>query len=212
MTEPIQPADSAPLSLRETVRQNAYLIFALVGMMWLVEIVDVFTPHSSLDRFGIFARQSSGLPGIILAPFLHAGFQHLVGNSIPFIVLSALVILSGRLIYLEVFFVTAMTAGLGTWLFAPPNSLHIGASGVVFGLLGFLLFRAVFGRRLGWIAVAVVAGLLYGGLIFTLFRHEEGISWHGHFFGFAGGFLSAKWHVSGLEKDRDGTSLEVPKP
>ncbi|MEM9481052.1 MAG: rhomboid family intramembrane serine protease [Verrucomicrobiota bacterium] len=212
MIEPLQPVDSPPLSLRETIRENAYLIFALVGMMWLVEIVDVFTPQSSLDRFGILTRQASGLPGIILAPFLHGGFQHLLGNSIPFIVLSALVILSGRLIYLEVFFVTAMTAGIGTWLLAPPNSLHIGASGVVFGLLGFLIFRAWFGRRIGWIVVAIVAALLYGGLIFTLFRHQEGISWHGHFFGFAGGFLSAKWHVSGIVKENAGSSLETPKP
>ena len=197
LTDPAQPLLEIPppkAALTDTLRRNSYLLFGLVGMMWLVEIADAVAPGSSLDRFGIVARSPAGLIGIVCAPFLHGDFKHLAGNSIPFIVLGGLVLLSGRAKFIEVFVISALAAGLGTWVFAAPGSLHIGASGVVFGFLGFLLLRAWFGRRIGWILIAGVAVLLYGGLILTLFRYQQGISWQGHFFGFAGGVLAAKWH------------------
>ena len=205
---PAPEAKGGPSPLRNTLRQNAYLLFGIVGFMWLVEIIDFLTPSSSLDRFGIIARESEGLWGILFAPFWHGDWWHLVNNSIPFIVLGGLTLLSGRARFLEVCIIAGLCSGLGTWFFAQPNSLHIGASGVVFGLLGFLLLRAWFGRRIGWILIALLAAFLYGGLVFTLFRHQAGISWQGHFFGFLGGVLAARLHVNS-ETARDRKSAET---
>jgi membrane associated rhomboid family serine protease len=173
------------------LRENVYLLFGFVGLFWVVEIVDRSFAGLHLDALGIFPRDLVGLRGIVFAPFLHGNFTHLMGNSIPFIVLGGMVLMSGRKVFLEVFALSALVAGIGTWIFAAPTSVHIGVSGVIFGFLGFLLFRAWFGRRILWVLVALAAGFLYGGLVFTLLRYQQGISWQGHFFGFLGGAFAA---------------------
>lgn len=182
---------SLPGQKPDGLRDNIYLLLGFVGVFWVVEIVDRVFKGWDLDAHGIFPRHLSGLRGIIFAPFLHGNFTHLMGNTIPFLVLGGMVMASGRKVFLEVFVLSALVAGIGTWLFAAPTGVHIGASSVIFGFLGFLLFRAWFGRRILWVLVALAAGFLYGGLVLTLLRNQAGISWQGHFFGFAGGGFGA---------------------
>ncbi len=186
------------------LRENTYFLFSIVGVLWVVEVVDAVLPLN-LDQFGIRPRSVGGLVGILFAPFLHGSWGHLIGNTVPFLVLGGLVMLSGLETFLAVSIISAIVAGFGTLLFAPEYTLggmlavHIGISGVIFGYLGFLLLRAWFTRSLLWTFVAVVAGLLYGGLILTLLKAQEGISWHGHFFGFGGGVFAA-WLLTRKEK------------
>jgi membrane associated rhomboid family serine protease len=87
---------------------------------------------------------------------------------------------------------SALVAGLGTWLLGTPNSMHIGASGVVFGFFGYLLFRAAYDRRLSSLLIAVVVALLYGASFLTSLMPATGISWTGHLFGFLGGIAAAR--------------------
>ena len=172
-------------------REQAFFIFGIVGVFWLIEIVDVIFKQK-IERLGaIYPRDLTGLIGIPLAPFLHGNWGHLIGNTVPFVVLGGLVIISSdRKKFVGVSCIIALVAGLGTWTLAK-GGYHIGASSLVFGYLGFLLWRAWLGRSLAWTLVAVLAGVLYGGIILTLLRAPSGISWSGHFFGLAGGVVAA---------------------
>lgn len=182
-----------PNSKRHPFFDNAILLFTFVFLFWGVEFVDRIVTHVDFEIHGVIPREKRGLPGIIFAPFLHGDLGHLIGNTLPFLVLGGMVLLSGFQAFAIVTILSALVAGVGIWLFAASNTVHIGASTLVFGYLGFLLLRAWFSRDWRWAAIAIVAVFLYGGLVMTLFRHVPGVSWHGHAFGFLGGALAAKW-------------------
>lgn len=141
---------------------------------------------------GIVPRTVYGLSGIVMAPFLHANLQHLLANTIPFVILGAVILLRGARAFITVAIVSALIAGLGTWLFGAPGTMHIGASGVVFGFFGYLLFRAAYDRRLSSFLIALVVALLYGGSLLMSIIPAQGISWSGHLFGFLGGVAAAR--------------------
>ena len=180
-----------PTPNRHPFFTNAIALFALVAIFWGVEVVDHLIPSAGIDQRGVIPRDMGGLPGILFSPFLHGDFQHLIGNTIPFLALGGLVMLSGLDTFFKVCGVVMFVGGAGIWLFAAAGSNHIGASTLVFGFLGYLLLRAWFSRDWRWAVVALVAGFFYGGLVATLFKHIPGVSWHGHAFGFAGGALAA---------------------
>jgi membrane associated rhomboid family serine protease len=166
------------------------VVLALLGAMWLLEVVDVALNHR-LDQYGIEPRDPDGLVGIVSAPFLHAGFGHLIANSIPFVVLGIIIALQGVARVLGVTAIVMLVSGLGTWLVAPENSIHIGASGVVFGYATYLLSRGVFNRSLAEIAIGVGVAAVWGTALLGGLLPQDGISWQGHFFGAVGGVLAA---------------------
>ena len=149
-------------------------------------------PHNALNSYGIRPHSLIGLRGILFAPFLHGGFGHLIGNTVPFLILGWLVMIQETSDFWIVTIITMIVGGLGTWIFGEPNSVHIGASGLIFGYLGFLLLRGYFQRNVASILLSLVVGFLYGGYIWGVLPTQSGISWQGHLFGFLGGVLSAK--------------------
>lgn len=177
-----------------------YLVVALLAaLMWVVEIVDLI-PGTNLDRWGIRPRQLGGLVGIVTAPFLHNGLGHLIGNTLPFLVLGGLIAASGVSRYLQVTALVALVSGIGTWLTGPAHTDHIGASGVVFGYLTYLLGRALFERKLVYLGVGIIVLFFYGGILWGLFP-KDGISWQGHIFGAIGGIVAARvLHATPTEK------------
>lgn len=164
--------------------------------MWGEEVVDTFM-DGRLDRFGIRPRQVDGLDGIVLSPFLHSGFTHLIANTIPFLVLGTAIGLGGMRRFLTVTVITALIGGLGTWLIGPENTVHIGASGLVFGYLSYLVSRGLFARKLTYLLGGIVVLAVYGGALWGLLP-SPGISWQGHLFGAVGGVVAA----SVLHSDR----------
>lgn len=164
---------------------------ALVGVMWVSEAVDVVL-DGRLDSLGIEPRQVDGLSGVVLAPFLHGGFGHLISNTVPFLVLGAVVALSGLARLLAVTAVVTVVGGLATWLVAPGDTVHLGASGVVFGYAAYLIARGVFDRRLRSIAVGVLVALVYGTTLLFGLVPRPGVSWQGHLFGALAGVLAAR--------------------
>jgi membrane associated rhomboid family serine protease len=119
--------------LSKKLRSQGTVLGTFVLVFWLVEIVDWILLRGALDSFGVKPRVVAGLWGILFAPFLHAGFGHLLANTVPFLVLGWFVMLKNRR---DFYFVTAMAAvvsGLGIWLIGPSRSVHLGASGLVFG-------------------------------------------------------------------------------
>jgi membrane associated rhomboid family serine protease len=183
------PQDSIAQELR-----NQFLILGTgVVLMWAVEILDTFVFRRSLDKFGIRPLELTGLIGILWAPFLHGGFGHLIANTFPFITLGWLVMLQETSDFFIVTVATMVLGGLGTWLFGGAGTIHIGASGVIFGYLGFLLFRGFFRRNLPSIVLSVVVAFVYGGLLWGILPIRTGVSWQGHLFGFIGGAIVAKF-------------------
>jgi membrane associated rhomboid family serine protease len=166
------------------------LIVAYVAVIWLIEIVDTFVLGSRLQRNGIQPRNTDGLDGILWAPFLHSDWGHVFSNSAPLLALGGLVAIRGRGRWLTVTAVAIVVGGFLTWLLAGSGN-HIGASGVVFGYFGALLGAAFFERRPAAIAPALVAVLLYYGLIVGLVP-QDGISWEGHLFGVLAGLLVSR--------------------
>ncbi len=166
-------------------------VAAMVAVMWVVEVIDALD-HHRLDPAGIRPRQLSGLTGIVVAPFLHASFDHLVGNTLPFAILGAAIAFEGAVRVLAVTAIVALVAGLGTWLVAPAASVTFGASGVVIGYATYLIARGVLSRRLGQLAVGLAVGLLFGGALLSSLVPHAGISWPDHLFGGLGGLLAAR--------------------
>ncbi len=183
---------SPPRSLNRTIKAHAVLLLSLLGVMWAVEILD-HLPFVDLDRFGIRPRSISGLTGIVCAPFLHAGFGHLIANSIPFVFLGGIVLLGGRQVFWRVTLFVVLAGGLGVWLCAGRFTNHLGASGLIFGYLGFLLARGLFEKSLPWILVSCAILVTYGGLLFGVLPMRAGVSWQGHLFGFLAGVAAARF-------------------
>lgn len=179
-------------SIQGELKSHAQILLTLVAIAWALEIVDIVVFRRALDSFGIRPRTLVGLRGILFAPFLHGGLPHLIGNTVPFLVLGWFVMLRETSDFLIVSVVAALISGLGTWLIGAPFSIHIGASGVIFGYLGYLLGRGYFERSFAAIFLSVLAGFLYGGILWGVLPTRVGISWEGHLFGFVGGVVAAK--------------------
>lgn len=174
----------------QTLRTQLIILGGFIVFIWLLETID-WVLGGSLDQFGIVPRQSSGLWGIGAAPLLHVGFAHVAANTIPFLVLGWFVLLRGVKTFMLVTLIVVVISGFGTWLIAPSASIHLGASGLVFGYFGYLLLRGYFERSWEAIVWSVVVALLYGGMMVGLFPGNAGISWQMHLFGFIGGGFAA---------------------
>ena len=179
-----------PNGIGDEIKTHIVILGTLVGAMWIVEMIDVAL-QGRLNYFGIYPRSAIGLRGVLLAPFLHRDFSHLISNTIPFIVMGWFVMLRGIPEFFRVSAIVTLASGLGVWLFGA-SGLHIGASGIIFGYFGFLLSRAYFERSALSIAMSLAVGLLYGGIIWGVLPGQFGISWEGHFFGFLGGIYAAR--------------------
>jgi membrane associated rhomboid family serine protease len=172
------------------VKAAAGLMLAWVGLLWLIEALDLASGHA-LDTFGIQPRQVGELRDIIPAAFIHFGYAHVAANSVPLLVLGFIAALRGIARFLGVAFVITVVSGLGVWLVAPAHTNTAGASGVVFGLFGYLLVRGFADRRLLDIAVGLVIAALYGSILGGALPTASGVSWQGHLFGLAGGVAAA---------------------
>lgn len=166
-------------------------VLALVALMWVEEIVDTL-PGTHFDRLGIQPRNPDGLLGIVFAPFLHAGFAHLMANTGAFVVLGALVAWTTRR-FLPATLGIILFGGVGTWLLGQPYTVHIGASGVVYGYAAFLVAWGVLTRRVVSILVAVAVVVMYGGIVWGVLPGQAGVSWQGHLCGALAGVAMAWW-------------------
>lgn len=182
-------SSSRPRARRDVERGLAFVALMAV-LMWVAEIVDAGL-GGDLDAYGIEPRDTDGLVGVAAAPFLHGGFGHLIGNTVPFLLLGGAIALAGLARVAWVTVIVAAIAGVGTWLTAPAGTVHIGASGIVFGYATYLISRAVFSRSLVHAAIGVVVLALYGTTLATGVLPEDGISWQGHLFGGIGGVVAA---------------------
>ena len=166
----------------------------LLAAMWSLELIDALL-RGRLDSAGIEPRETQGLLGILFAPLLHGGFNHLLSNTIPLLVLGTLVAASGRGVFWRVTAIVVLLGGLGTWLIASADTITIGASGLVFGYLGYLLVAGIRTRHwrdllIGAVVLIVYGTLLLGALPWTV---ADNVSWQSHHTGALAGGLAAWW-------------------
>ncbi len=169
------------------------LIGGFIALLWILEAIDQLILRGWLNRFGIIPRSQIGLRGILFAPLLHGTWGHLAANTIPLLVLAGLTISRSQVEFAIVTAVVWLGSGLGVWLLAGSRTLHLGASGLVFGYLGFLLSRSYFERDALSAALSLVVVFLYGPLLWGILPGRRGISWQGHLFGFISGVLAARY-------------------
>ncbi|AXK33071.1 rhomboid family intramembrane serine protease [Streptomyces armeniacus] len=172
------------------VKAAALLILLWVGLLWVLEAVDQATGNA-LDTFGIEPRRADELLDVIPASFMHFGFDHLMANTLPLLVLGFMAALRGTGRFLAVALTIIVVSGLGVWVTAPEHSNTAGASGLVFGLFGYLVVRGFVDRRITDVALGGVVAVLYGSILWGVLPTSAGISWQGHLFGLIGGVLAA---------------------
>lgn len=184
------------LPFKSRLRTPAIIIGIFMALIWLLELIDVVFLDQALNGFGLRPRNLLGLTGVVTMPFLHNGMEHVIANTLPFIILGGIIMVRSLRDFVTVTAVVALFTGLGLWILGNSSAVYIGASGLVFGYFGFLLVRAYFDRSIVSLALAIVVLLFYGGFLWGLLpSYQPGVSWGAHLLGFIGGILAA-WFVA----------------
>ncbi len=184
-------------------------VLSFVALMWVVELWDNLTNHR-LDQNGIRPLETDGLWGIVFAPLLHANWDHLIANTVPALILGFLMTLAGLSRFIFATVIIWILGGFGTWLIGNIGmhcpyvgvrceANHIGASGLIFGWLAFLIVFGFFTRKAWEIVVGVVVLFIYGGVLFGMLPGTPGVSWQGHLCGAVAGVIAA-YLLSGPER------------
>ena len=190
---PIVTAKRTATSLAGTVKAQAVTLGAPLGISWATLGANTLL-GGVLNQFGIIPRTERGLLGILFAPVLHGSVAHLVANSVSLLILGWLTLaLAGRKRFWIVSAASALGAGLCAWTLGAPGTVHIGASGVIFGYLGYLMLSGWFERRVMPIIISLGVTALWGGMVLGVLPGQMGISWQAHLGGFIGGVLASRW-------------------
>ncbi|WP_235830602.1 rhomboid family intramembrane serine protease [Arthrobacter cheniae] len=165
-------------------------VVALVAVMWAAFLLNALLDNQLVTTLGIAPRRVDGLDGVVFAPLLHGGVEHLASNSFPLLVLGFLAFLEGARRFAVALGSSWLASGVGTWVFG--GGLTIGASGVVFGLFTYLVTRGFYNRDWKQILLAVILFAAYGSILWgVLPTVGSNISWQAHLFGALGGVLAA---------------------
>ena len=166
-------------------------LLASIGAIWAVSVLAFYIPQLRY-QLALLPRRLDGLPGVLGMPFVHDSYGHLLANTMPLLVFGAMLVARGVPYFLGVAFAVALLGGAALWAFGR-DAAHIGASGVVFGLFGFLVVRGLYERRLTSIAITIVVTLSYGvSMLFGLVPISGRVSWEGHLFGLLAGIVVAR--------------------
>ncbi len=167
--------------------------FYLIVVIWIIfGIQQVF--HLNFTQLGIIPRTKEGLWGILFAPFLHGNLSHIAYNTIPLFVLTLILALMKPRGGIWIWLILSVSTGLLVWAFARGNAIHIGSSGVIFALIGFLITYGIFRRSFWSIIITIVIAALYGSFLWGVIPSEPWISWESHLFGLiAGAFWGIIW-------------------
>jgi membrane associated rhomboid family serine protease len=167
-------------------------MFFLVSLIWGIEVINYFLDHQ-LCTLGIFPRRVESLMGILLSPFLHYGFAHVIMNTIPLLILGSIVVIRGQRVFILSTFIIIVIGGFAVWLLGR-SAYHVGASGLIFGYFGFIIGAAWYERSFLSLLAAVIAIGLYGSTLHTgLLPINSYISWEGHLFGLIAGIFSSRY-------------------
>jgi len=173
---------------RGKIRPFSIMLY-LILLLWLILLLSAVFP---INRYGILPRQIQGLPGILLTPFLHLNFSHLIANSLSLIILGTILIGLEKQRAITISLEIIIIGGFGTWLIGRPDAVHIGASGLIYGMMSYLFFIGIFIRSIKTVIVSIAVFILYGGALWGIIPTDAHISWESHLCGFLAGILLAR--------------------
>lgn len=179
---------------------------AFVILLWLIHILQ-FAFHLHWISFGVYPLKLKGLVGIISMPLVHGSFVHLMSNTFPLLTLLVLLKYFYRTEFWGILLFIWISTGLWLWIFGR-SSWHIGASGVVFGLFGYILFSGIFSRKKELIAISLLVWFLYAGSLWYIFPGKEQISWEGHLLGFLSGMILSVYHYFLTKRKKIGSEYD----
>ena len=174
------------------------IMIFVIGILWLILFLSLFIP---IKRLGILPRDINGLKGILFAPFIHAHFFHLTANSISLFILGWIFLALEKKRAIMITILIIVLGGLGTWLIGRSGAVHIGSSGVIYGLMGYLFSAGIFNRNIKTIIVSLITFIVYGGAIWGVFPGNTFISWESHLCGLLAGIMTAKMYSKPRLKD-----------
>jgi membrane associated rhomboid family serine protease len=183
--------DHRVTSITSGLKAQLAVLGGTLAVFWTVFVLNTIL-GGSLPILGVIPRTTIGLRGILFAPFLHGSFSHLLANTIPFVALGWMVMLRDERHFIPVTLGGMFGSGVAAWLLGASGSVHIGASGVIFGYLGFLMLTGWYARSFGSILISVIVTLAWGSLVLGMMPGEPGISWQAHVGGFLGGVFVAR--------------------
>lgn len=177
------------------------LPFLFLVLIWTIHLVQSILPID-FGVFGVYPRTFFGLRGILFAPLIHADLPHLISNSAPMFALSAMILFFYKRVAIRSMIMIYLLTGIAVWLFAR-SVFHIGASGVVYGLVAFVFWNGIFRRNLKSIVLALIVTLLYSGYFLGVLPNQEGISWESHLMGGFIGLFASFWYKNEVETDEN---------
>ncbi len=169
--------------------KNLVLVFGLISVLWIVQFAQYFE-LIDLSSYGIWPHHREGLKGIIFSPFIHGSFDHLISNTLPMIVLLTVLLNAYPGVAILVLLFVHLLSGIMVWTFAPDNGVHIGISGIIYGIAAFLIASGLFRKDRTSVTIAILVGLTYGSMVWG-FIPQQGISWQSHLYGAITGVISA---------------------
>lgn len=191
-------SDSLEITRRHFYESMRFPLVAIVAI-WLAHLYQVSAGFDP-GEYGIMSRRFWGLRGIVTGPLVHGSWGHLISNTFPLFVLTIISLYFYRKVAMRAFWMIYILTGLAVWLFARPVS-HIGASGIVYGLVAFIFWNGIFRRSLRSIMLAAIVMLLYSGMFMGILPDQEGISWESHLLGSLVGIFTSFWFKEELEDD-----------
>ena len=194
---------------KETVQfiRKLGIPLGFVCFIWIIHLLQAIT-GIDLVRLGVSPRDIDGLPGILTGPMIHGSWEHLFFNSVSFMIMGAIMFWFYPSIALRSIIWMYLLSGLGIWLIGQPHSYHIGASGVVYGMVSFVFWSGVFRRNVKSIVLALIVLVLYAGFFEGIIPGKEGISWEGHLMGGISGIIIAFLYRKAIETDEVEPELE----
>ena len=189
---PRNNAQINPETDKKIFKYSLLIPMAIVIVFWLVKLIENLY-QLDFTTFGILPLQPEGLPGILLSPFIHSTYSHLLSNTIPFLILTFALLYFYRNLAYRIFFLIYILSGICVWL-GGRESWHIGASGIVYGLASFLFFSGVFRKDANLLTIGIIVVFLYGSMFWGIFPIKPEISWESHLWGAASGLLLAFYY------------------
>ena len=186
---------------RNQIVSSLKLPFQFVVLIWAIHLFQAFT-NLDFGSYGIFPREVFGLRGVVLAPLIHDDMRHLISNSAPIFLLAATIMYFYRRVAVRSMLMIYLLTGFAVWLFAR-KVFHIGASGVVYGLVSFVFWSGIFRRSLKSIVLSLIIAFLYSGYFLGILPNQEGISWESHLMGGIAGIFTAYWYKEEIEADEE---------
>lgn len=169
--------------------RSVVIVFALVSVLWVVQLLQFFK-ICDFSEYGNWPHHIEGLKGIIFSPFIHGSFEHLISNTLPILVLLLVLLNAYPSVALPVLIFIHLVSGTLVWLLAPDTGVHIGISGIIYGIATFLIASGIFRKDRTSVAIAIFVGLAYGGMVIG-FLPKEGVSWQSHLYGALSGLIIA---------------------